>query len=319
MTAASGRARAAAIGQALLVTLLWSSSWVLIKIGLDDLDLEPLGFAGLRYTLAAIVLAPFAWRLARRAGRGSLDRAAVRRLAVLGLLLYAVTQGAQFAALDRLPAAAVSLTLVATPVLVALLGIRMLDERPAPFQLAGVLAMVAGAVLYFGRLSLDGAVRIGLAIALVGLLANALSALYGRSVMRDQAERLGGALVVTALSMGVGGPVLLAAGLALEGVPTLTVRAWAIVGWLAVVNTAVAFVLWNHTLEVLTAVESSVLNNTMLVQIAILAWIFVGEALDVRQLAGLAAAAAGVLLVQVFPARGQPPPVAIDPSLPRAQ
>jgi drug/metabolite transporter (DMT)-like permease len=52
-------------------------------------------------------------------------------------------------------------------------------------------------------------------------------------------------------------------------------------------------------LRTLTAVESSVMNNTMLVQIAILAWIFLGETLDARQLAGLAIAVAGILIVQL--------------------
>ncbi len=40
---------------AILVTVLWSSSWVLIRIGLDDESLPPLTFAGLRYGLAALV------------------------------------------------------------------------------------------------------------------------------------------------------------------------------------------------------------------------------------------------------------------------
>ncbi|MBX3139302.1 MAG: EamA family transporter [Trueperaceae bacterium] len=43
-----------AVLQALFVTLLWSSSWVLIKQGLGEIP--PLTFAGLRYTLAATVL-----------------------------------------------------------------------------------------------------------------------------------------------------------------------------------------------------------------------------------------------------------------------
>ena len=40
---------------ALLVTVLWSSSWVLIRWGLDDEGLSPLMFAALRYGLAAVV------------------------------------------------------------------------------------------------------------------------------------------------------------------------------------------------------------------------------------------------------------------------
>ena len=39
---------ATAILQAAFVTFLWSTSWVLIKVGLDDLELAPLTFAWLR-------------------------------------------------------------------------------------------------------------------------------------------------------------------------------------------------------------------------------------------------------------------------------
>jgi drug/metabolite transporter (DMT)-like permease len=45
-----------AILQALLVTFLWSTSWVLIKFALNDIP--PLTFAGLRYTIAFLVLLP---------------------------------------------------------------------------------------------------------------------------------------------------------------------------------------------------------------------------------------------------------------------
>jgi drug/metabolite transporter (DMT)-like permease len=41
-----------AILQALLVTFLWSTSFVLIKIGLQDIP--ALSFAGLRYSLALL-------------------------------------------------------------------------------------------------------------------------------------------------------------------------------------------------------------------------------------------------------------------------
>jgi drug/metabolite transporter (DMT)-like permease len=50
-----------AVLEALFVTVLWSSSWVLIKTGLRDIP--PLTFAGLRYAIAAAILAPIAFRL----------------------------------------------------------------------------------------------------------------------------------------------------------------------------------------------------------------------------------------------------------------
>ena len=45
--------------------------------------------------------------------------------------------------------------------------------------------------------------------------------------------------------------------------------------------------------------ESSILNNTMLIQIAILAWLVLGESLGWREAIGIALAAAGALLVQL--------------------
>ncbi len=45
--------------------------------------------------------------------------------------------------------------------------------------------------------------------------------------------------------------------------------------------------------------ESSVLNNTMLIQVAVLAWVFLGEALSARQIGGVVLAGLGALLVQI--------------------
>ena len=48
--------RLQAILQALFVTFLWSTSWVLIKHALDEIP--PLTFAGLRYAFAVLILLP---------------------------------------------------------------------------------------------------------------------------------------------------------------------------------------------------------------------------------------------------------------------
>jgi drug/metabolite transporter (DMT)-like permease len=81
----------------------------------------------------------------------------------------------------------------------------------------------------------------------------------------------------------------------------MTLTSWAIVLWLAVVNSALAFTLWNRTLRTLSAMESSIINNTMLFQIAALAWMFLGEELGWREVAGMVLAAAGILAVQLRP------------------
>jgi hypothetical protein len=63
-----------AIGTAILVTVLWSSSWILIRVGLADEDLAPLTFAGLRYALAAVALLIWTgWRVGSRTELTHLD------------------------------------------------------------------------------------------------------------------------------------------------------------------------------------------------------------------------------------------------------
>jgi drug/metabolite transporter (DMT)-like permease len=285
--------------QALLVTGLWASSWVFIKLGLQEIP--PLTFAGLRYVLAWLCLLPFALRAPSRASLRRLPRAAWTHLALLGLCFYALTQGAQFVALSRLPAAAVNLVLNFSPALVAVLGLVFLAERPALLQWAGLALAVAGALVFFGPgpLAADGA---GLAAAGLSLLANAIAAVLGRHANR--ALQLP-PLLVTVVSMGAGALPLLAVGLALQGLPALGPAQWALVLWLAVVNTAFAFTLWNHVLAVLSAMEASLLNSLLIVQIPLLAWLFLGEALTAPQIAGLALAGSGAILA---PLGGPRPP-----------
>ena len=288
------RSHSIAVLQALFVTFLWSSSWVLIKFGLEEIP--ALTFAGLRYSLAFLILAPFV--LGSRELRSSLiglSTAGWLRLVALGLLFYTLTQGAQFVGLVYLPAVTVSLFLSFTPALVALMGIPLLSENPAPKQWGGMLLYLIGALVYLLPVEIPLAAA-GLAAAVIGLLANAGSSILGRSVNREEHLH---PLVVTVVSMGIGALVLLAVGLTSQGLPSLSWKSWGLIVWLAAVNTALAFTLWNHTLRRLTAVESSLINNTMLIQIALLAWVFLDEPLSPKGVAGIILAAVGVLAVQL--------------------
>jgi drug/metabolite transporter (DMT)-like permease len=233
------------------------------------------------------------------------------RVGLYGLLFITATQGAQFAALAVLPATAVNLILAAIPAGVALVAVARSEEAPSLVQAAGIGLLCLGAVAYFGPFDVAAGAWPGVAAALVCVAAATASSHLGRSIARDATDRLGGPVGLTALSMGVGAVVLLAGALLVEGLPALDPAGWAIVGWLGLVNTAVAFTIWNHTLRVLTAVESSVVNNTMVVQIAVLAVVFLGESLSAAQVVGLAAAGSGALVVQSAPRlrrRAAPPP-----------
>jgi drug/metabolite transporter (DMT)-like permease len=283
-----------AVLQALLVTFLWSTSWVLVKIGLQNIPALP--FAGLRYTLAFVFLLPFA---IRRDQVRALRRTSLKAwlwLLLLGFLFYSVTQGAQFLSLFYLPALTVNLMLSFSTVVVALLGITLLSERPTLAQWAGTGLYLVGVWIYLFPISLPRSEVIGFIVAIIGVLANALSAILGRYVNRDIDLE---PMTVTLVSMGSGALMLLVVGVIVQGLPPLSLVSWAIILWLAAVNSAFAFTLWNLTLRTLSAMESSIINNTMLFQIALLAWAFLGEGLNWQNILGMTLAGLGTLLVQV--------------------
>lgn len=283
-----------AVLEALFVTFLWSSSYVFIKVGLADIP--ALTFAGLRYALAAVVLLPTFVRGGHHRAVRRADPSEMGVLVGLGLLLYAVTQGAQFVALGHLDAKTVSLVLTFTPVVVALGGAAVLAEKPTLRQWVGMGILLVGVVLYFRPWVGALGSAFGLAVMGLGLFGNAAGSVLGRLINRDAGLS---PVAVTTVSMGVGSGVLLASGIAVQGLPELPLEAWGIVAWLAVVNTAGAFTLWNRTLQTLSAVESSVVTNTMLVQVAVVGWLFLGEAIRLHELFGIVTVTGGVLLVQL--------------------
>jgi drug/metabolite transporter (DMT)-like permease len=279
---------------ALTVVFLWATSWVLIKIGLEEIP--ALTFAGLRYTLAFVCLLPFALLIQRRSSSPVIPRRLWGQLIVLGLLLYTLTQGAIFLALAYLPAVTVNLLWSFSTVIVALFGIIWLAERPTRFQWAGIALAALGAVIFFFPVILPADYLVGFLVSAIGILANAGAVIVGRDINRSRELH---PLVVTAVSMGVGASVLLIAGIGIQGFPAIGLKGWAIIAWLAVVNTAIAFTLWNHTLRTLSATESSIINGTMLIWIPILAVVFLDERITSKELLGLVAAGVGTLIVQL--------------------
>jgi drug/metabolite transporter (DMT)-like permease len=99
--------------------------------------------------------------------------------------------------------------------------------------------------------------------------------------------------------MGIGSTLMFASGLLWEGVPTLSGKNLLLLIVLAVVNTAFTFVMWNYTLQTLTAMESSIINGMMLVFIVFFSWIFLNETQSLQGVAGLVLAFIGALIVNI--------------------
>jgi drug/metabolite transporter (DMT)-like permease len=283
-----------AILLALLVTFLWSTSFVIIKIGLAVIP--PLTFAGLRYTIAFICLLPFACTKTNSAVIKNLEKKDWLKLILLGILFYAFTQGTQFVGLSLLPAVIVSLWLNFTPLIVAVMAIFLINEYPTTLQWIGVVLFIIGIFTYFFPINFSENQTTGLIVMTVGVIANSASAVLGRNINRE--TRIN-PIVVTVISMGIGSIILLISGIVLQGLPQISFENLLYLLWLSVINTTFAFTIWNLTLQKLSAMESSIINGTMLIQIALLAWIFLGEAITLQEGIGMLIAALGALFVQL--------------------
>lgn len=275
---------------------------MLIKLGLRA-SLPALTFAGLRYVLAFFCLLPFVLvNPTHRAALRAFTPADWGRLALLGVLYYTLTQGSQFLSLAYLPAAMVSLLLNLTPLVVGLFGILFLREHPSPGQWLGIALTIIGVILYFFPVNAAELHIFGLLVALGGVFTNAASSVLGRQVNRLAHSS---PLIITFVSMGIGSILLLIIGIAVQGFGKLDLQGWLLILWLAIVNTAFAFTLWNHTLRTLSAVESSVINSLMMPQIAILAFVFLGETLTGKEIIGLLLVSVGVIVVQLQKRRSE--------------
>ena len=279
---------------ALFVAFLWSTSWLFIRLGLQEIP--AILFAGIRYFIAfAILLVVTVWKYGW-SSFSQISKIDWFYFLALGVIFYAVAQGGQYLGLALLPTMMVSLILNLTPVFVSLLSLTTLKESPTLLQWIGILLNMIGILVYFGPEALLGGKILGLAITLIALFANVGGTILGRDINRKGKTPI---LIVTTITMGIGALILLLLGIWQSGFVTITPRNWVYIIWMAVVNTAVAFTLWNYILKSLSAVEASIINGTMMIQIAFLAWLFLNESLSLSQILGIFFAGIGAVLVQL--------------------
>jgi drug/metabolite transporter (DMT)-like permease len=292
----AGRSRRLAYAVAILVTVLWSSSYVLIKWGLSDMP--PLFFATLRYSAAFAVLVVAELLTGSRGDiTGVRGRRQTTLLVVAGLAGYTVAQGFQFVGLYYLPAVTTSFLLNLTPFFVLVLGVSVLDERASALQLGGFVLALVGAWAFFSeRASWDGQ-WFGVLIVIVSGLGWAIYVGVIRLLQRSGGT---GSLRLTTFTMGVGVAGMAALTVLSGQYSAVTASGALIIVWLATVNTALAFFLWNWTLKTIPAYELTVLQDLMLAEIALFSLAFLGETITPIMVAGMSLVLAGVVMVQLL-------------------
>ncbi|MBW8481518.1 EamA family transporter [Actinomadura parmotrematis] len=269
-----------------------------------------LGGQAVRYAVAAAVLLAVAARRDRGRPRpAARDWLLLAALAGTGLAAFNVCVIA--ATRDTSPAT-VGTVIGAVPVVLAVAGPLLAGRRPSAAAIAAACAVTAGAALAGG---LGGGSPRGLLWALGALAGEACFSLLAVPLL----PRLG-PLRVSAYSAALAVPMLLAAGLVLDGparllrVPTLAEAAG--LAYLSVVVTTVAFLLWYRSIAAIGADRAGLFAGLVPVS-AVATTCALGLGLpSPADLAGAALVAAGVVLGLRPPRRPRRPAPPAAPAAP---
>jgi O-acetylserine/cysteine efflux transporter len=291
-----GRRRFVVLAFVLLV-LFWSSTFSVVKVGLDYSP--PVLFAGLRSLVGglAMVVAALLW-----GGRPDLrhDWDAYAMLSTLNVVLFL---GLQTFAIMLLPSGTAAVLIYLQPILTGLLAWLLLGESLTPAKLAGLLLGFSGIVaVSVGGFS--GVVSVtGVAFAVVSALMWALGTVYFKRV-QDRVSMLW----AVALMFLFGGIVLSAVGLAIESPAEISPSGSLVASILysGLVGTGLAWALW---LGLVRAGEASTVAAYVffvpLASVAIGALVL-DERLSASLFIGAVLVVSGIYLVNRRPRKGSP-------------
>ncbi|MEW6568441.1 MAG: DMT family transporter [Chloroflexota bacterium] len=291
-----------ALLEALFVVGLWSASPILVQSALTYLT--PSQVAGTRYFGAFLAMLPLVITRARPWLR-QLTRRDWLRLAAMGVLSYAIGNTLFFLGLESLTPTTSSFLLNAIPVMTLVIGIPWLGERPNRWQVVGVgLTLVGGAVFFGGDPELSHGWHV--AATLLGAFCLSLFAVMNRQFARTSTVDVAGLAAV---------PLFFGGGLLMLITPPSVANLRPVAGiiaWLALANSALAYLLWNHALKRLKAFEIGIVASLMPIGTALLSPVMVGEVLPLRGWLGVALALVGVLLVGLTSTRPTTVPITME-------
>src|SRR4051794_9895205 len=283
--------RGAALGLYALLVLIWSSTWVAIKIGLEDSP-ALLG-AGIRFAVAGSALLAFA-AVRRRPLRT--DRALAL---ALGLLPFALTYGLVYWGEQYIPSGLTAVLFGVMPLYTALLGAALLADEPLRARLLGGVALaICGLALAFAEsLKLGSGSRA--ALGAVAVVLPPVGAALGNIAIKRRGPRLD-AIVLNGWGMVLGGALLLAASALSEdwGAAVWGAKAIGSIVYLAIAGSAVAFVVLTILLREISAQAGSFI--ALMIPFGALGFgaVLSDEPITGRAVAGAALVVAGLLVAQ---------------------
>ncbi len=277
----------------LTLCVVWSSTWLAIKIGLRDLP--PISFVAIRFLIAIIVL------IAVSIGRTPLlplRRNDYTVLAITGVLMFAVNYTLLFWAELYLSSGLAAVLQASIPIFGMFFAHWMLPDEPLRLQkLAGAIIALGGVTVICGRLlGFNGPLAFWGGVAVVF---GAASAAFANVLVKARSIQIAPAMLA-AWQMIFGIIPLLFLGVAVEGNPLRfhwTAMSLFCLLYLAIIGSALTFLLLYWLLPRLTVAQLQSISLITPPGAVMLGWLLGGEIFPMSSLLGAAFVLAGVWMI----------------------
>lgn len=289
-----------AAGAATVTVILWASAFVSIRSAGGAYSPGALALG--RLLSGALALGVIC--LIRREGLP--PREAWRGIAISGVLWFGFYMVVLNWGEQQVDAGTAALVVNIGPILIALLGARLLGDAMPPRLLAGMAVSFAGAITVGLSMSEDGGSSVlGVVLCLLAAIAYA-----GGVVAQKPALGSGSPLQVTTFGCLAGAVVCLPfAGQLVSEAADAPASATLNMVYLGVFPTALAFTTWAYALARTTASRMGATTYAVPALVVLMSWLFLGEIPGLFTLAGGMLCLAGVAVSRSRPRRRAAAPV----------
>ncbi len=277
----------------LTLCVVWSSTWLVIKIGLRDLP--PISYAATRFVLAVIVLVAISTGRVRLLPRQALDYAV---LAFTGVLMFAVNYGLLFWGELHVSSGLAAVLQATIPIFGMVFAHLMLPDEPLRLQkLVGAFLALGGVTIICERLlGFNGLMAFWGGL---GIVFGAAGAAFSNVLLKARVMQLAPAMIA-AWQMIFGVVPLLVTGFIVEGSP-LRLH-WSGLSifcllYLAVIGSALTFLLLYWLLPRMTVANLQAISLITPPGAVALGWAIGGEKFSLWSLVGACFVLAGVWMI----------------------
>ena len=285
--------KAAIVAAFVTLCVVWSSTWLAIKIGLHDLP--PISYAGIRFVVAIVAL------LAVSIGRARLlprSRAEYIILALTGVLMFSVNYGLLFWGELHVSSGLAAVLQATIPIFGLMFAHLMLPDEPMHWQrLSGAFLAVAGVAVICARLlNFNGMMAFWGGL---GIVVGAAGAAFSNVLLKQRPIQLGPAMIA-AWQMIFGTVPLLVLGWMVEGNPIrfhwTTMSIFCLL-YLAIIGSALTFLLLYWLLPQMQATNLQTVSLITPPGAVMLGWLLGGETFPLWSLLGAGLVLAGVWII----------------------